>query len=872
MAMHLQSFNRFFFTLIGLFGALYSCAVAFPISIDPQNYPHRYQIRNETGALFGQQTIDLDPGNYVFNFGDSSNVGFTVDASGNVTTSNTGALITGFQSITFNNVDITIDPGDFELNNGERWGIRFLKEFISGAGALGSQDVTVVPNVTYNMLVGSSRSFAINVANDGFVTVLNGISGIGGQNSITFNTRLVTIDPGNYALNSNGAFAIRFIHAFAPAPNGGPQQVYLVPSDVPYRLVLGTIGGRTGFDIAIDENGFTQAVNRVSATSGTDYLKINTIPIAVDQRDYELNNAEQFSVFFIHSFPRNSSVPNTVYLAPAVDDYVFVAGSLGGSQRFFVEVDANGIVSARNGVSATGGLQALNINTVDITIDPNGYTGRWDLRFNHFDFGEQTIKLVPGVGGYQLLPFGTGTPLQAFSIDANGDPSPSTIPFVINNEQFDFLLFAGSSAPIANAGADQVVDEGTLTTLDGSASIDPQGDALTYNWSQIAGPTISLVNGASATPEFQAPAVGANTTITMQLVVSDGATESEPDTVDIVVKNANNPPVADAGDNATVKAGGVLQLNGNNSFDPDSDAITFSWAQVSGPTVALSGATTVQPTFNAPTVSGVDLIFKLVVSDGFEASTPSAGADASFDDTVAISVVDNSSPVANAGVDQARAEGTLVQLDGSLSSDPDGDGIVFSWTQVAGPSITLIDASTPSPSFAAPLLNGSDDSVTLQLTVTDDDGFNPLSATDEVTINLVNVNDPPSCDLAEASLVTLWPPNHKFVDVSINGVEDPDTGVSGVTLTISGITQDEPISGTGDGDTAPDALIVSDNFEFDRVQLRSERSGSNDGRVYEVSFTATDGTESCDGSVSIGVPQNRKSTPVDSGQSYSSTE
>ncbi len=872
MAMSLPSIKRILVTFFGFFGSLYACAFAFPVDIDPQHYPHRYQIRNVTGALFGPQTIDLDPGNYVFNFGDSSNIGFTVDASGNVTTSNSGALVTGFQSITFKNVDITIDPGDFELNNSDRWGFRFIKEFSSGAGTLGPQTVTVIPNVNYTILVGFQRAFSVAVDANGNVTVPNGVSAVGGARSFTLNTRLVTIDPGSYSLNTNGAFAIRFVHSFSPAPTGGAQQVYLVPGTAPYRLVLGPIGGFAGFFITVDENGLTEAVNGVSATSGTDYLLVNTIPISVDLRDYAMNNIAAAAIRFVHSFQAGVVGPQTVHLAPGGDNYQFVVGALTGPQIFTFQISETGNVVTTNGVSAIGGNGTLDLNTVDITIDPNGYTGRWDLRFNHFDFGKTTIKLVPGVGGYQLLPFGAGAPLQVFSIDANGDPSPSTIPFVINNEQFDFLLFAGSSAPIANAGLDQVVNEGALTTLDGSASLDPQGDTLSYTWTQIAGPTISLINGASASPEFQAPAVGANTTITMQLVVSDGSTDSAPDTVDIVVKNANNPPIADAGDNASVKAGGSFQLNGTNSFDPDSDAITFSWTQASGPVVVLPDATAVQPTFNAPNTSGVDLVFKLVVSDGFEGSTPSAGADASFDDTVAISVVDNSAPIANAGADQAKAEGTLVQLDGSLSSDPDGDGIEFSWTQISGPSVILVDATTQSPSFSAPLLSGLDDSVTFRLTVTDEDGLNPLSATDEVTINLVNVNDPPSCDLAETSLVRLWPPNHKFVDVAINGVEDPDSGVSGVTLTISGITQDEPINGTGDGDTSPDALIVSDDFEFDRVQLRSERSGNDDGRVYEVSFTATDGIESCDGSVSIGVPHNRKSTPVDSGQSYSSIE
>ena len=70
---------------------------------------------------------------------------------------------------------------------------------------------------------------------------------------------------------------------------------------------------------------------------------------------------------------------------------------------------------------------------------------------------------------------------------------------------------------------------------------------------------------------------------------------------------------------------------------------------------------------------------------------------------------------------------------------------------------------------------------------------------------------------------------------------------------------------------------ISENFVIqigdpsDTILLRAERSGNGDGRVYEVSFTASDGFESCDDTVQVSVPHSRKSTAVDDGQAYDST-
>ncbi len=130
-------------------------------------------------------------------------------------------------------------------------------------------------------------------------------------------------------------------------------------------------------------------------------------------------------------------------------------------------------------------------------------------------------------------------------------------------------------------------------------------------------------------------------------------------------------------------------------------------------------------------------------------------------------------------------------------------------------------------------------------------------------------NSPPDCSHAAPGRPLLWPPNHKLHDVEITGVTDPDGDA--ITQIITGIEQDEPVSGQGDGNTAPDGFGVGTA----QASVRAERSGGGSGRLYFVHFNADDGHGgTCDGTVTVGVPHDRsaKGLPVDTGERYDSTQ
>jgi hypothetical protein len=222
---------------------------------------------------------------------------------------------------------------------------------------------------------------------------------------------------------------------------------------------------------------------------------------------------------------------------------------------------------------------------------------------------------------------------------------------------------------------------------------------------------------------------------------SDSATSSS--TTLTVIEPPNQEPIADAGSDQTVNEGDSVSLDGSGSSDPDGTVESYSWTQTAGTSVTLDDASSATPSFTAPDVGadGETLTLELTVTDN-DGATSTA-------DTVSVevsNVIVNQEPIADAGSDQTVNEGDSVSLDGSGSSDPDGDTLTYAWTQTAGTSVTLDDASSATPSFTAPDVGADGETLTLELTVDDGNGH---TATDAVgiTVNNVIVNQPPVASL-----------------------------------------------------------------------------------------------------------------------------
>jgi hypothetical protein len=301
-----------------------------------------------------------------------------------------------------------------------------------------------------------------------------------------------------------------------------------------------------------------------------------------------------------------------------------------------------------------------------------------------------------------------------------------------------------NKAPSANAGHDQTVDEGTLVTLDGTTSSDPDGNTLTYLWTAPSGITLSSTSAAK--PTFTAPEVNSDTQYNFTLVVSDGSLSSAPVSVLVTVKQVNKAPSANAGPDQTVDEGTLVTIDGTASSDPDGNTLTYLWTAPSG--ITLNSTSAAKPTFTAPEVnSDTQYNFTLVVSDGSLSSAPAS---------MLVTVKQlNKAPSANAGPDQTVDEGTLVTLDGTASSDPDGNTLTYLWTAPSG--ITLSSTSAAKPTFTAPEVN-SDTQYNFTLVVSNGSlSSGPVSVL--VTVKQVNkapsANAGPDQTVDEGTLVTL---------------------------------------------------------------------------------------------------------------------
>lgn len=368
-----------------------------------------------------------------------------------------------------------------------------------------------------------------------------------------------------------------------------------------------------------------------------------------------------------------------------------------------------------------------------------------------------------------------------------------------------------NKTPVANAGPDQSITEGLLVTLDGTTSSDTDNDPLSYSW--VAPSGITLNSTSVSKPTFTSPDVTNDTQYTFTLTVSDGKISSVADYVIITVKKVNQKPVAKAGSDLLANEGAIVTLDGSGSSDPDHDALTYKWTVPAG--ITLSSATVAKPTFTAPEVqTDKTYNFTLTVNDGSENSTA---------DEVIVTIKQvNKSPVANAGPAQSVNEKIVYTLDGTGSSDPDGDPLSYKWT---APSVIILSSTTVAkPTFTTPGIT-TNTQYTFTLVVNDGKLNSPA---DQVVITVKKDNYPPVAKAGTDQTV------NEGTLVALNGTasNDPEkdpliykwTAPTGITLssaTISNPTFIAPevltdtkftfrlVVNDGSVDSKPDEVLIT---------------------------------------------------------------
>ncbi len=176
---------------------------------------------------------------------------------------------------------------------------------------------------------------------------------------------------------------------------------------------------------------------------------------------------------------------------------------------------------------------------------------------------------------------------------------------------------------------------------------------------------------------------------------------------------------ANAGADVLVNEGDSVRLDASATFGPT--AATYSWNQLSGPSVSWTRSGTAGIEFTAPEVGRrTELVFEVTVTWGSDSSR----------DRVVVTV--NNAPLANAGDPMTVDELSTVLLDGSQSLDDDGTIDSSVWAQLSGPDVVLDDPDALVTNFVAPDVEETT-ALIFELTVTDDNGAS-ASATIEIQV------------------------------------------------------------------------------------------------------------------------------------------
>ena len=348
--------------------------------------------------------------------------------------------------------------------------------------------------------------------------------------------------------------------------------------------------------------------------------------------------------------------------------------------------------------------------------------------------------------------------------DDNGlvsDPSEPTCLEVSNSQ-------TPNVAPIADAGRNLGVQTGSEARLDGSKSTDPDGDEITYAWTLTDKPSNSNASLSDTTSPVTALVPDVDGRYVVELVVTDSKnSSSHTSTAEIDASPDNAIPLANAGPDLTVQTGTSVSLDGRNSTDADDQTLTFNWIFFTRPndsTANLNDASLAAPSFTAD-LDG-QYVLALIVNDGIVDSEP--------DTVIVTSSSDNSAPIANAGSDATANIGASITLNGSQSSDVNGDPLTYRWSLNSTPTgsqAQLIDPTSVNPSFTPDIAgdyvvelvvnDGTLDSAPDTVIITAGSGDNPplanAGADQQATIGqTVQLDGGNSSDPENSPLTFLW--------------------------------------------------------------------------------------------------------------------
>ncbi len=261
---------------------------------------------------------------------------------------------------------------------------------------------------------------------------------------------------------------------------------------------------------------------------------------------------------------------------------------------------------------------------------------------------------------------------------------------------FTLHVIHNNHPPVVTTDHELTVMEGAPMTLMATAT-DPDGDNMTYAWTQNSGTKVTLSNPTDLTTTLVAPAVGPSGNATLQFTITAkdpyGGVGSDSVLVHVISASVYKLASLSCGPIIRSHEGGSATLV-EMIDNPSNAPLTYEWAQTSGAPIGISSSTDASPTVTLPSGSGGSVYaFQLTIKqNGSIVGNCEQYVYAAYPEP-------GGAPTADAGPDTTVNATSTVTLDGTKST---GAFIQFSWRQIAGEPVQLVDANTAKPTFVAP--------------------------------------------------------------------------------------------------------------------------------------------------------------------------
>ena len=330
-----------------------------------------------------------------------------------------------------------------------------------------------------------------------------------------------------------------------------------------------------------------------------------------------------------------------------------------------------------------------------------------------------------------------------------------------------------------SAGPLQTVTTGSTVSLAGAVTGTTPTAGLTYQWTQLSGPSVILFGATSLTPQFTATTAG---TYAFQLTSTSG--DAVPQVISAQTQVTVATPVVNApffsvsaGDAQTVALNATTFLKGQVAAGvPAPTNLTYSWTQTGGPAVVLANPSAPTASF-IPTAAGAYT---------FTFSASSAGVTESSTAVVTVAPAPAGYFAVNAGTIQSVNINTPVSLAGTVTGTVAAQNPSYQWTQTSGPAATLVQANGLTAQFV-PATAGT---YAFTLTVTRTDGVAGVQTAQTVVV----VSDPSTqvfgIFAGNAQIVAITKPVILQGTLAASATLAPNvvyqwTQVSGTTVTLS---------------------------------------------------------------------------------------